>query len=357
MIYLSDLAASPDDDRDYPYVPVAFPETAEFLTGDIEDQLTVGSCTANAVVSACEAIKPGHLSRLYNYYHTRALENRLGQSGAVLRNAVKTATNLGLPSEALWPYEIANVETAPPQDVCDEAEKHRILQYQRIDLTGAWLTRANNIKSALSEGFPVVFAMPVTTQFAQLTKSTAKGYSGKGYPWWPVIGNHAMMFYGYDKDFLHAENSWGTAWGDTGRWSLRIGLVKEIFEAWAITGFDDVTPPIPRSESYLQAFRLYRACLSRKPDAEGIAWWVRQIDAGMELREVAARFIDSEEFRIEYGSVSDKVFVTLLYNNVLGREPDADGYAYWLNKLTNGYPKQDILVSFSESPENRAAVL
>jgi len=355
MIYLSPLVASPDDDRDYPYVPVSFPDAAQFATGDIEDQLAIGSCTANAVVSACEAIKPGHLSRLFNYYHTRALENRLGQSGAALRDAVKVATKLGLPSETLWPYDESKADVLPPADVSDEAIKHKVLQYQRIDLTGDWLTRANNIKSALSQGFPVVFAMPVTTQFAQLTKSTAKGYAGKAYPWWPVIGNHAMAFYGYDRDFLHAENSWGTSWGDAGRWSLRIGLVEDIFEAWAITGFDGVVPDPAKTESYLKVERLYRACLSRKPDAGGITWWVHQLDAGMELRDMAARFMDSAEFRTKYGDVSDAEFIQLLYINVLGRAPDAGGYAYWLGRIASGYPKQDILVSFSESPENKAA--
>lgn len=317
--------------------------------------LVSGNCTANAVVSACESIKPGHLSRLFNYYHTRALENRIGQSGAALRDAVKVATKLGLPSESLWPYDESKADVQPPAEVLDEANKHKVLQYQRIDLTGDWLTRANNIKSALSQGFPVVFAMPVTTQFAQLTKSTSKGYAGKAYPWWPVIGNHAMVFYGYDRDFLHAENSWGTAWGDVGRWSLRIGLVEEIFEAWAIIGFDNVVPDIPRSENYLKVARLYRACLSRKPDADGIAWWVKQIDAGMELRDMAARFMDSAEFMVKYGDVSDAEFIQLLYINVLGRAPDAEGYAYWLGQIVFGYPKQDILVSFSESAENKAA--
>lgn len=361
MIYLSHLVASPEDDRDYPYIPVAsFPDAAEFATWDIEDQLTIGSCTANAVVSACEAIKPGHLSRLFNYYHTRLLEGRLGSEGAVLRDAVKVATKAGLPSESLWPYDITKVETAPTPDVYDEASKHKVLEYLRIDLSGSWLERVNNIKSALSQGFPVVFAMPVTTQFMQLTKSTCAAYAGAKFPWWPVVGNHAMMFYGYDTDFLKAENSWGTSWGDDGRWALRIGLVEEIFEAWAITGFDGVVPPAarkPRSENYRKAYRLYQAAFNRVPDNGGLKYWIGQLDAGMPLQEVAARFIDSNEFRSLYGTnPSNADFLTRLYNNVLHRDPDPGGYAWWLDQLNTGQHTQTTaLMGFSESPENKAA--
>lgn len=357
MIYLSNLAPSPADDRDYPYVPLAeFPEATEFATGDIEDQGKVGSCTANAIVSACEAIKAGHLSRLFNYYHTRLLENRLGQEGASLRDAVKVAMKLGLPQESLWPYDESKVDFPPSVEARLEAAKHTVTEYRRIDLTGDWKARVSGIKSALSQGYPVVFAMPVTTQFMQLSQSTSKGYAGKAFPWWPVVGNHAMCFYGYDRDFLKAENSWGTSWGDEGRWSLRIGLVEEVFEAWAVCGFDGVDRVKPDKESdYGKAYRLYKACLSRTPDQDGIAYWVDKIRNGMELREVAACFIDSEEFHIKYSGASDRDFITLIYANVLGREPDAEGYAYWIGRIVSGYPKKDLLVSFSESPENKDA--
>lgn len=56
-----------------------------------------------------------------------------------------------------------------------------------------------------------------------------------------------------------------------------------------------------------------------------------------------------------YGANStDTNFVTLLYNHVLHRDPDAEGNAYWLNALHNGMTRGAVLASFSESPENIA---
>ena len=170
MIYLSPLQASPDDDRDYIYTPVqSYPVNCHMrgLVGDIEDQGDIGSCTANSTVSACELLlqRAGnhrHLSRLFNYYVTRELEGRLGQSGAVLRNAVKQAAKRGLPDESLWPYVVDTVDVAPIPAVYAEAEKHKVLRYERIQ--GADAEVINCIKSAISEGFPVVFGMPVTQQ-------------------------------------------------------------------------------------------------------------------------------------------------------------------------------------------------
>ena len=47
----------------------------------------------------------------------------------------------------------------------------------------------------------------------------------------------------------------------------------------------------------------------------------------------------------------------LLYNNVLDREPDAAGFAYWLKDMSNGFSNESALISFSESAENQANVI
>jgi hypothetical protein len=70
-------------------------------------------------------------------------------------------------------------------------------------------------------------------------------------------------------------------------------------------------------------------------------------------------FIRSVEFRATYGdpgTVSDTQFVTLLYANVLDRAPDQAGLQHWLADLSNGYPREHLLVFFSESTENKANV-
>jgi hypothetical protein len=103
-----------------------------------------------------------------------------------------------------------------------------------------------------------------------------------------------------------------------------------------------------------QVYRLYRAAFSREPDLPGIGWHMATIEGGAQLVDVAGGFIASPEFASTYGAVDDAQFVTLLYRNVLGREPEAEGLAYHLNNLAGGQPRNELLCNFSESPENRS---
>jgi hypothetical protein len=104
-----------------------------------------------------------------------------------------------------------------------------------------------------------------------------------------------------------------------------------------------------------QAYRLYKAALDRVPDDGGLTYWIGQLDSGAEIHNVASGFVNSTEFRNNfYGDGSNTAFVTALYNNVLDRNPDAGGYAFWNDVLSNGSSRESTLVGFSESPENRA---
>ncbi len=106
------------------------------------------------------------------------------------------------------------------------------------------------------------------------------------------------------------------------------------------------------------AYRLYQAALNRTPDTAGLSWHVKQLDRGMSLREDAAGFLGSTEFKSRYGaSLDDKGFVNALYQNVLGRAADANGEAYWINQIASGaQTRADALVGFSESAENHRLV-
>jgi hypothetical protein len=107
--------------------------------------------------------------------------------------------------------------------------------------------------------------------------------------------------------------------------------------------------------NYGKIYRLYKACLNRIPDNDGIKYWVGQLETGMDLKNCAIRFMDSDEFKTLYGTtVLNKDFAYLCYKNVLNREPEPEGYAWWLGKLNEGYAKEDMLVGFSESNENKS---
>ncbi|MCC2973114.1 DUF4214 domain-containing protein [Massilia sp. IC2-476] len=106
-----------------------------------------------------------------------------------------------------------------------------------------------------------------------------------------------------------------------------------------------------------QAYRLYRAAFDRAPDLKGVGYWMSRLDAGASLLDVARAFIGSLEFQSLYGSApSDAEFVRLLYANVLHRAPDQGGLDYWMARLGEGHPREHLLKSFSESPENQDAL-
>ncbi len=98
--------------------------------------------------------------------------------------------------------------------------------------------------------------------------------------------------------------------------------------------------------------RLYRATYNRDPDPSGKAYWVDLYVRGMPLTTIAEHFMVADEWKVRYGSVDDATFVALLYRNVLGREANSSGQAYWQGELGRGYPRAALLVSFSESQEH-----
>jgi len=103
---------------------------------------------------------------------------------------------------------------------------------------------------------------------------------------------------------------------------------------------------------------LYQAAFNRVPDLGGLGFWIRALDAGVSLVSVARDFLTSAEFVKTYGSnLSDEQFVDLMYHNILHREPDAGGAAFYLNALHAGGPRASVLSSISESIENQIGVV
>ena len=107
-------------------------------------------------------------------------------------------------------------------------------------------------------------------------------------------------------------------------------------------------------------YRIYKAAFNRTPDEGGLGYWIGQMDLGKTLVEVSAGFIDSDEFRASYGTnPSNGEFLTKVYNNVLGRDPDSGGYDWWVDQLANNPEKtwDKVMADFSEGTENQANVI
>jgi C1A family cysteine protease len=202
----------------------------------IEDQRTIGSCTAQAGVSIVEYYQRRafgkHLdgSRLFVYKATRSLLGLTGDTGAWLRSAMGALCTFGVPPEKYWPYDVTKYEDEPPAFVYALGQAYQAEKFYRLDPAGMVPQNLlDTIKNHLVAGVPSIFGFTVYDSISQ-----AQG-SGRGRIPFPqltdrVAGGHAVAAVGYDdaieikhsgaasptRGALIIRNSWGTGWGDRG---------------------------------------------------------------------------------------------------------------------------------------------
>ena len=99
--------------------------------------------------------------------------------------------------------------------------------------------------------------------------------------------------------------------------------------------------------------RLYRAYFLRVPDKGGLTYWIRQRRVnGKKLNAISDAFATSSEFTTKYGKLSNRAFVELVYKNVLERDGEASGVAYWTSRLDRKVSTRgQVMTGFSESNE------
>ena len=86
---------------------------------------------------------------------------------------------------------------------------------------------------------------------------------------------------------------------------------------------------------------LYQAFLERTPEPAGLEFWTTAIQNGsLTFGDLIESFVTTNEFAVVNPGIganpTNEDLVNLFYTNILGRVPDADGQAFWLNALQNG---------------------
>ncbi|HMJ77761.1 MAG TPA: DUF4214 domain-containing protein [Iamia sp.] len=104
--------------------------------------------------------------------------------------------------------------------------------------------------------------------------------------------------------------------------------------------------------------RLYMASFDRAPEPAGLDYWNHKLELGQTtLSKISAFFVKSAEYQATYGNTTNQKFVTIVYQNVLEREPEAAGLAYWKGRLDQGtITRGNLMIGFSESAEGKALV-
>ena len=210
----------------------------------VEDQLSLGSCTAHAGTGIVEYFerraygKHIEASRLFLYKATRNLMRVTGDTGAWLRDTMGALVLCGVPDEKYWPYNVADYDKEPGSFVYSLADNYQSVKYFCHDpLSSATATESkagserqdvlDSVKKYLEAGIPSMFGFWGFQSFEDSDKPgdipcPCKGESAQ----W----GHAVVAMGYDdnrkirnrkcdketKGALLIRNSWGEIWGEKG---------------------------------------------------------------------------------------------------------------------------------------------
>lgn len=202
-----------------PFVSVTEPIDLRQWAPAVMNQSSIGSCTAHGVTGAARWYinKRGttydfDMSRLQLYWDSRALEETTASdSGAEIRDVVKTLSNRGVGHEELWQYDITRFDQQPPQEVYDDAVQYRALKYERVPVA------TSALKSALAAGHPIVIGISIYASFESdevaRTGIVPMPVAGEG-----MMGGHCMYVVGWKQKpgYFTVRNSWGDDWGDKG---------------------------------------------------------------------------------------------------------------------------------------------
>lgn len=228
----------------------------------IEDQKTIGSCTANAAAALFEYFQKRacgsftDASRLFIYKTTRDLLGWKGDTGAYLRTTMEAMVLFGAPPEQYWPYDVTKFDNEPTAFCYAFGQNFQAVVYYRLDsdpvtkapLPGA--TVVQNIKTYLAAGFPSMFGFPVYDEYMHVPANGLVAFPATSSK---LYGGHANVYVGYDdnltigpdKGAFLVRNSWGTGWGLKGyAWMpyryISAGLATDVWsmlqEKWVKLG-------------------------------------------------------------------------------------------------------------------------
>ena len=227
------------------------PKSADLRPGcpPVYDQGQVGSCTANSIAGAFEFTQKKQMladfmpSRLFIYYNERAIEHTVNEdSGAQIRDGIKSVAKQGVPPESDWPYsENMSIVTQKPKPIAyTDAQQHKLVAYHRIS-SRIPATALNLMKSCLADGYPFVFGFVVYSAFEGPDIAKTGILNMPNTKKEEVVGGHAVMAVGYDdkKKAILVRNSWGTGWGLKGYFWMPYAYISDpklASDFWTIRG-------------------------------------------------------------------------------------------------------------------------
>jgi hypothetical protein len=369
---ISNVRPSPFDARDYHFTPTSagpLPRKIDLrqFISDKEYQGIHGSCVAHAAVAVVESMtkragKWEDLSRRFPYFTGRELCGLSGQDGMFPRAVLEAGRKFGFCLESECEYVSELIDVRPDAAAFESAKKRKILRYERVPLDhDNFMVSVNNIKWAMNEGHHVKVAMKIgRDMFRMRGPIDQQNYISftSGMPGFEYVCNHDVDLVMYDDDLRYGSfcfDNWWDGWGDErGHGAFSYTIVKDFIEAWIIKeiwgGISLVDPA--KHDRQTKVAQLYAALFGRAPEREGMTYWTQQIQTKT-FAQVAQEMYNTDPARVYYPyTLTNEQIISRFYANVLGRQADAGGLAYWTAELNSGMTPGQVVTNMLTAVAN-----
>lgn len=288
----------------------------------------------------------------FQYDANLAVNHELGTDfGTYPVQALQLAQTIGLTQNADIPYGVASDGITPSAADYADAATHTITGFVSIDTSTQENVLSAEIAGYLNQGKPLEIAFNVCAGLSlEVAQSSLTAQSGMDTG--AVIGGHVMII-----DAINTATntvtcqSWGTPYGDNGYFNISLdsfygSLTNELNlqGIYAITGFNGIN--LTQNAATAEVASAYVGLLARAPELSGMNFWEGAINSGMTLTQLCAQILGGSEAAATMGAaVSNTTFLDNLYQNVLGRQPDAGGLAFWGGALSAGTSRASVAAS------------
>ncbi len=181
------------------------------------------SCVAFTLAALFQARSgdPTDLSEQFLYWACKERDGIRGDVGTDPLVGVRVLQDLGICTEATWPYRPAPSDHTrpgherPPAQAFDEARLRRVTAFRKLPAKGVL-----QIKEALAQGCPVLIGLYIWEHWNGSWQGRNLGRVRFPLPGEARRGGHAMAVLGYRDDvdapgggYFIVRNSWGVDWG------------------------------------------------------------------------------------------------------------------------------------------------